>query len=102
MTPESKRVTGICILPIIDLAEYEPRNESIGLPSRDESTKIHRTNPSRSLHFSEECEKGVLCSLVQSVNEVAALCAANLQPEAFCIPAHQIIYPLIYRPESTR
>jgi hypothetical protein len=95
MTSESKRVTGICVPPIVDLAEYEPRSESIGLPSRDESTKIHRTNLSPSLPFSEESEKGILCSLIHSANEVAALCAASLQPETFYLSAHQIIYQLI-------
>jgi hypothetical protein len=102
MSLESKRVTGICVPPIVDLAGYEPRSESIGLPSRDESTKIHRTNSSPSLPFSEEHEKSVLSSLIQSVNEVAALYAASLQPDASYISAHQIIYPLIYRPEPTR
>jgi len=95
MTPESKRVTGIYVPPNIDLAEYKPRSESTGLPSRYESTKVHQINLSSSFPFSEESEKGVLCSLIYSANEVAALCAASLQPEAFYLLTHQIIYQLV-------
>ena len=97
MIPENKRVTGTCVPPIVCLAEYEPRSESVGLPLMDESTKVHRTNLNPSLPFSEESEKGILCSLIHSANEVAALCAARLQPEAFYLPAHQIIYQLILK-----
>ena len=95
MSSENKKLTGGCVPAIIDLIEYEPRSESIGLPSRNGSTKVHRTNLSPSRPFSEESEKDVLCSLIHSANEVAALCATSLQPEAFYLPAHQIIYQLI-------
>jgi len=95
MSSENKRLTGVCVPAIIDPVEYEPRSESIGLPSRNGSRKVHRTSLSPSLPFSEDSEKGVLCSLIHSANEVAALCAASLQPEAFYLPAHQIIYQLI-------
>jgi replicative DNA helicase len=49
----------------------------------------------RSLPFSEDGEKGVLCSLLLSPREVADLCVLHLRPDAFYIPAHQIIYNLI-------
>jgi replicative DNA helicase len=49
----------------------------------------------RSLPFSEDGEKGVLCSLLLSPREVADICVLRLRPEAFYIPAHQIIYGLI-------
>ena len=95
MSSENKRLTGACVPAVIDLFEDEPKSESVGLPSRNGSTKVHRINLSPSLPFSEDSEKGVLCSLVHSANEVAALCAASLQPEAFYLPAHQILYKLI-------
>ena len=49
----------------------------------------------RSLPFSEDAEKGVLCSLLLSPKEVNDACALSLVPEAFYIPAHRIIYDLI-------
>jgi replicative DNA helicase len=49
----------------------------------------------RSLPFSEDGEKGVLCSLLLSPREVADICVLRLRPDAFYIPAHQIIYNLI-------
>src|SRR5215831_18458137 len=49
----------------------------------------------RSLPFSEDGEKGVLCSLLLSPREVADICVLRLRPDAFYIPAHQIIYGLI-------
>jgi replicative DNA helicase len=45
--------------------------------------------------FSEDAEKGVLCSLLLSPKEVSGLCAEHLLPEAFYIRAHEIIYGLI-------
>ena len=95
MSSENKRLTGVCVPAIIDPVEYEPRSESIGLPSRNGSMKVHRISLSPSLPFSEDSEKGVLCSLIHSANEVAALCVASLQPEAFYLPIHQTIYQLI-------
>jgi replicative DNA helicase len=50
------------------------------------------TGDPKSLPFSEDGEKGVLCSLLLSPSEVSDLCAMRLQPDAFYIPAHQIIY----------
>src|SRR5215467_4885796 len=49
----------------------------------------------RSLPSSEDGEKGVLCSLLLSPREVADICVLRLRPDAFYIPAHQIIYGLI-------
>jgi replicative DNA helicase len=49
----------------------------------------------RSLPFSEDGEKGVLCSLLLSPREVADICVLSLRLDAFYIPAHQIIYGLI-------
>src|ERR1700752_4523265 len=49
----------------------------------------------RSLPFSEDGEKGVLCSLLLSPREVADLCVLHLRHQAFYIPAHQIIYGLV-------
>src|ERR1700761_5084416 len=48
----------------------------------------------RSLPFSEDGEKGVLCSLLLSPRDVADICVLHLRSEAFYIPAHEIIYSL--------
>ena len=49
----------------------------------------------RSLPYSEDAEKGVLCSLLLSPREVGDLCILRLQPDAFYTPAHKIIYELV-------
>src|ERR1700737_739462 len=49
----------------------------------------------RSLPYSEDAEKGVLCSLVLSPREVGDLCILRLHPDAFYSPAHKIIYELV-------
>src|SRR5580704_8756744 len=49
----------------------------------------------RSLPYSEDAEKGVLCSLVLSPREVGDLCILRLHAEAFYSPAHKIIYELV-------
>src|SRR5246127_4307482 len=49
----------------------------------------------RSLPYSEDAEKGVLCSLVLSPREVGDLCILRLHPEAFYSPAHKIVYELV-------
>src|ERR1700692_1410963 len=49
----------------------------------------------RSLPFSEDGEKGVLCSLLLSPRDVADICVLHLRSEAFYIPAHEIIYGLV-------
>ena len=49
----------------------------------------------RSLPFSEDGEKGVLCSLLLSPRDVLDLCQIKLRPEAFYAPAHQILFNLV-------
>ena len=49
----------------------------------------------RSLPYSEDAEKGVLCSLLLSPREVGDLCILRLQPDAFYALAHKIIYELV-------
>jgi hypothetical protein len=54
--------------------------------------------------FSEDGEKGVLCSLLLAPGKVAALCSKQLRPRAFYIPAHQILYNTILesdKPDET-
>src|ERR1700675_3474986 len=46
------------------------------------------------LQFSEDAEKGILCSLLLSPRETSDLCE-DLLPEAFYIRAHQIVYGVI-------
>jgi AAA domain/DnaB-like helicase N terminal domain len=45
-----------------------------------------------SLPYSEDGERGVLCSLILSPGEVSKLCRERLQPDAFYVPAHRIVY----------
>jgi replicative DNA helicase len=49
----------------------------------------------RSLPFTEDGEKGVICSLLLAPREIADICILRLRPGAFYIPAHQIIYDLV-------
>jgi hypothetical protein len=53
--------------------------------------------PQRSLPYSEDAEKGVLCSLLLSPREVGDLCVRSLQPDAFYALAHKIIYDLLIK-----
>jgi hypothetical protein len=46
----------------------------------------------RSLPFSEDAEKGVLCSLLLNPSEVSDLCRLALPEGAFYISAHAIVY----------
>jgi replicative DNA helicase len=63
------------------------------------SQSLHNPSPSkdapRSLPFSTDAEKGVLCSMLLSPRDVSDLCVLRLQPPAFYVPAHQIIYELV-------
>src|SRR6516225_4663622 len=50
----------------------------------------------RSLPFTEDGEKGLLCSILLSPKDILASCqASGLQSAAFYLPAHQIIYELV-------
>ena len=64
---------------------------------RGYSQVFHTTNKEvpRSLPYSEDAEKGVLCSLVLSPREVGDLCILRLHPDAFYSPAHKIVYELV-------
>src|SRR5258708_16430208 len=48
----------------------------------------------RSLPFSSDAEKGVLCSMLLSPRDVSGLCGLRLHPPPFYVPAHQIIHEL--------
>jgi replicative DNA helicase len=61
----------------------------------DNSSKIPVGPEPRPLPFSEDAEKGVLCSLMLSPSEVSDLCRTSFRTDAFYIPAHQLIYNLI-------
>jgi replicative DNA helicase len=70
-----------------------------GSPAKTYSQTLHsgalgREAP-RGLPFSEDGEKGVICSLLLSPREIADQCVLRLQPDAFYIPAHQIVYELV-------
>jgi replicative DNA helicase len=63
-------------------------------PSRHEQKSVARAE-GRSLPFSEDAEKGVLCSLLLSPRDVLDLCQISLRSEAFYAPAHQTVYNLV-------
>ncbi|MBV8143268.1 MAG: replicative DNA helicase [Verrucomicrobia bacterium] len=63
--------------------------------SQDPHSSFTAPRVPRSLPFSEDAEKGVLCSLLLSPKEVADICVLQLRTEAFYIPAHVIIYGLV-------
>ncbi len=63
--------------------------------SQDPDKVFTRRDVPRSLPFSEDGEKGVICSLLLSPRDVADICVLHLRSAAFYIPAHEIIYTLI-------
>jgi replicative DNA helicase len=65
-----------------DLDDYHQRNGSSG-------------REPRSLPFSEDAEKGVLCSLLLDPREVSDMCRSVLSESAFYIPAHAIVFQTI-------
>jgi replicative DNA helicase len=62
--------------------------------SQDPQNLFTAREAPRSVPFSEDGEKGVLCSLLLSPRDVADICVLHLRSEAFYIPAHEIIYNL--------
>src|SRR5277367_378445 len=64
-------------------------------PSSTQVQKSVTRSEGRSLPFSEDGEKGVLCSLLLSPRTVLDLCQIKLRPEAFYGPAHQIVYNVV-------
>jgi replicative DNA helicase len=70
---------------------------AIGKPgySQDLHNPFTAREVPRSLPFSEDGEKGVLCSLLLSPRDVIDLCVLHLRSDAFYIPAHEIIYSLV-------
>jgi replicative DNA helicase len=63
--------------------------------SQDIHSPLTAREVPRSLPCSEDGEKGVLSSLLLSPKEVADSCVLRLRPDAFYIPAHEIIYNLV-------
>ena len=54
------------------------------------------SNGDRLLPFSEDDEKGLLCSQVREPANVWDFCAIrNLRPDAFYLPAHRILYSIL-------
>ena len=49
----------------------------------------------RALPFSEDAERGVICSLLLSPREIMDVCQIRISQEAFYIPAHQIVYSVV-------
>ena len=56
---------------------------------------VVRPPDTRPLPYSEDGEKGVLCSLFLSLEEVGELCLRGLGPDVFYYPAHRIVYELL-------
>jgi replicative DNA helicase len=63
--------------------------------SHDPHSSLTARQVPRSLPFSEDGERGVLCSLLLSPRDVADICVLRLRSDAFYIPAHEIIYSLV-------
>jgi replicative DNA helicase len=63
--------------------------------SQDPHSSFTARQVPRSLPFSEDGERGVLCSLLLSPRDVADICILRLRSDAFYIPAHEIIYSLV-------
>lgn len=57
----------------------------------------HRQETQRSLPYSEDGEKGLLCSLLLEPAVIAPLCANYLSIDAFYVPAHRILYDTIFQ-----
>ena len=53
--------------------------------------KAARVDKHRALPFSEDAERGAICSLLLLPREVLDICQLRIKPEAFYIPAHQIV-----------
>ena len=49
----------------------------------------------RSAPFSEDAEKGLICSLLQAPGEVFALCSQQMNASSFFLPAHAILFDAI-------
>ena len=62
--------------------------------SRNGSTN-HGCALPRPLPFSEDAEKGVLCSLLRSPVEVSDMCRSVVAADAFYMPSHRVIYETI-------
>jgi replicative DNA helicase len=71
------------------------RAEGGGNYSQNPHTVFTGKEVPRSLPFSEDGEKGVLCSLLLAPREVADLCILRLRSDAFYIPAHRTVYDLV-------
>jgi replicative DNA helicase len=82
-------------------AEYPLSTEGIAVGtkkpgySQDPHSSFTARQVPRSLPFSEDGERGVLCSLLLSPRDVADICILRLRSDAFYIPAHEIIYSLV-------
>jgi replicative DNA helicase len=57
--------------------------------------KVGAVDKHRSLPFSEDAEKGVICSLLLSPREILDTCQLKISQETFYIPAHRIVYSTV-------
>jgi hypothetical protein len=59
------------------------------------------SNGDRPLPFSEDDEKGLLCSQLREPANAWDICAdRNLRPDAFYLPAHRILYSILRERKS--
>ena len=73
----------------------EPLDRPLSTQGKHQAEDTAGKEVPRSLPYSEDAEKGVLCSLLLSPREVGDLCILRLNPDAFYAPAHKIIYELV-------
>ncbi len=79
-----------------------PNNKTIEYKSDSVSSFKSNQNPSsseiaRSLPNNTDAEKGVLSAMLQSPDEIAGEAVQQLQPNAFYVPSHKLLYELIIR-----
>jgi hypothetical protein len=77
-------------LPVSPGYHFEPG------PGKDKTVMTANSNGDRPLPFSENDEKGLLCSQLREPANVWDICAdRNIRPDAFYLPAHRILYSIL-------
>jgi len=65
-------------------------------PGGDKTAMTANSNGDRPLPFSEDDEKGLLCSQLREPANVWDICAdRNIRPDAFYVPAHHILHSIL-------
>ena len=85
--------------PLVDVRFALPISPGYYLehgPGGGKTAMIANSNGDRPLPFSEDDEKGLLCSQLREPANVWDICAdRNIRPDAFYVPAHGILYSIL-------